>query len=304
MRQRDWAGHDAGLGARMFLVMFLLAALYLAFVAVLLYVGVDYLLIALLGVVMLGAQYFLSDKLVLWSMGAREVSPEEAPELHAMIDRLVQLGDLPKPRVAIADTPVPNAFATGRSPKNSVVCVTTGILQRLDASQLEAVLAHELTHVKNRDVMVITLASFFASIASMLMHWLPWLGYGGSDDRRDRGAGGVILIYLASIAVWIISFFLIRALSRYREYAADRGGAILIGSPSRLASALAAISDTMQRIPNRDLRQVEGANAFFIVPAFSGQSFMELLSTHPSTEKRIERLMAMEQRMEGRTEGW
>lgn len=298
MRQRDWAGHDAGLGARMFLVMFLLAALYLAFVAVLLYVGVDYLLIALLGVVMLGAQYFLSDKLVLWSMGAREVSPEEAPELHAMIDRLVQLGDLPKPRVAIANSPVPNAFATGRSPKNSVVCVTTGILERLDAGQLEAVLAHELTHIKNRDVMVITLASFFASIASMLMHWLPWMGYGG--DRRERGGGGIILIYIASIAVWIISFFLIRALSRYREYAADRGGAILIGSPSRLASALAAISDTMQRIPNRDLREVEGANAFFIVPAISGQSFMELVSTHPSTEKRIERLLAMEQAMEGR----
>lgn len=296
---RNWYGRDTGLSVRMFVVMFLLACLYLAFMAVLFRAGVGFFGMAVIAGALLIAQYFLSDKLVLWSMGAKEVSPEQAPELHAMIDRLVQLADLPKPRVAIADTPVPNAFATGRSPSNSVVCVTTGIMQRLDAAQLEAVLAHELTHIHNRDVLVITLASFFASIAQFIMHWLPWMGMGGRDSR-DRGAGGIILIYVASILVWIISFFLIRALSRYREYAADRGGAILIGSPAQLASALSAISNSMQTIPNRDLRQVEGANAFFIVPAISGNSMMELFSTHPSTEKRIERLMAMEQSMEGR----
>lgn len=296
---RNWYGRDTGLSVRMFVVMFLLACLYLAFMAVLFRAGVGFFGMAVIAGGLLIAQYFLSDKLVLWSMGAKEVSREQAPELHAMIERLAQLADLPKPKIAVADTPVPNAFATGRSPSNSVVCVTTGMMQRLDAAQLEAVLAHELTHIHNRDVLVITLASFFASIAQLIMHWLPWMGMGGRDDR-DRGAGGIILIYVASILVWIISFFLIRALSRYREYAADRGGAILIGSPAQLASALSAISSTMKTIPNRDLRQVEGANAFFIVPAISGNSMMELFSTHPATEKRIERLMAMEQSMEGR----
>lgn len=295
--QREWYGHDGGLGVRMFVVMFLLAALYLAFLAVLWRAGVGTVSLALIAVVMLGAQYFFSDKLVLWSMGAREVGPEEAPELHALIERLAQLGDLPKPRIAIADTQVPNAFATGRSPKASVVCVTTGILEKLDAGELEAVLAHELTHIKNRDVMVITLASFFATVAMIVMRIGPWLG----GDRRDRNSGNnLALVYLASLLVWAISFFLIRALSRYREYAADRGGAILIGSPSRLAAALASISGEMARIPNRDLRQVEGLNAFFIVPAATGGSVMELFSTHPSTQKRIDRLMAMEQAMEGR----
>ncbi|TAK27130.1 MAG: zinc metalloprotease HtpX [Chloroflexota bacterium] len=293
--QRQWYGRDPGLTARMFFAMFLLAVVYLGFLAVLWYAGAGYGAMVVIAGLMIGAQYFLSDRLVLWSMGAHEVSPEQAPKLHAQIERLAALVNLPKPRVAIADQAIPNAFATGRGPKSSVVAVTTGLLNRLEGPELEAVLAHEITHIKNRDVVVITLASFFSTVAFFILRWSMF--FGGGDRRRN--AQGIIFVYLASLATWLISFLLIRALSRYREYAADRGSAIITGAPSQLASALMKIAGTMQRIPQRDLREVEGMNAFFIVPAISGESVFELLSTHPSLERRLQRLERMQQQMEG-----
>jgi heat shock protein HtpX len=282
----------------MFLVMGLLAALYLAFMAALWYAGVNFFIIVLIAGGMLFVQYYFSDKLVLASMGAREVGPDEAPELHAMVARLAQQMDLPLPKVAIVHTDLPNAFATGRNPRNAVVCVTTGIMNRLDYGELEAVLGHELSHVKNRDVQVITIASFFATVASFIMQWGLWLGMGGRD-REDRGANAFVLVYLASVLTWIISFFLIRALSRYRELAADRGAAIITGAPSQLASALIKISHGMARIPDQDLRRVETLNAFFIVPALKGASLAELFSTHPSLERRLAQLQELQRRMEG-----
>lgn len=295
-----WYGRDTELSIRMFLVMFLLFVVYLFFIGALFAIGLDFVTLAIFAAIMLGAQYFFSDKLVLWSMGAKEVSVQEAPRLHAMVERLVALADLPKPRIAVVRTSMPNAFATGRNPKNAVVAVTTGLMDRLDDSEVEAVIAHELSHVKNRDVLVITLASFFATIAYFVMRSAMFQGmFGGvGGRRREGGASAIVLIYVVSIAVWLISFFLIRALSRYREYAADRGSAIITGAPSHLASALVKISGTMQRIPQRDLREAEGMNAFFIVPAISGQSFLEIFSTHPSVQKRLERLKRMEQQME------
>lgn len=301
--KRNWYGRDTGLTFRMFLVMFLLAALYLLFLTFLWWAGLDYATMGIIAAALLGAQYFFSDKLILWSVGARVVGPEEAPELHAIIERLSAMADVPKPRVAIVETDVPNAFATGRNPKNAVVAVTTSIINRLTPQELEAVLAHELTHVHNRDVMVITIASFFAAIAGFITRGLLYTGmWGGFGRGRDREGGGAafMVVWGVSMLVWLISFFLIRALSRYREYAADRGSAILTGAPSLLASALVKISRTMDRIPDRDLRDVEGANAFFIIPALRRSSLFELLSTHPSIEHRLQRLKRMEQEMEER----
>ncbi|HWQ18203.1 MAG TPA: zinc metalloprotease HtpX [Methanotrichaceae archaeon] len=284
---------DLGLEARMIFTMFLLAVVYLVFLAVLISGGAN----ATVTVLFIGAfmfiQYFYSDKLVLWSMGAKVVSESEAPELHEIVTRLCITANLPKPRIAIINTSVPNALATGRSQKASVVAVTTGIMQRLNRSELEAVLAHELTHVKNRDAAVMTVATFLSSLAQLMVRWLPFMG-GGSRKSQDNLA----VLLLVSVVVWIISFILVRALSRYREFAADRGSAIITGQPSHLISALTKISDTMTRIPTQDLRRVEGANALFIVPALSGQSIMNLFSTHPSTEARIAALQAMERSME------
>ena len=300
MRARHWY-RDGGLQTRMLIVYGLLAALYLFFMYVLLVARVPFVLIALIAGGMLLVQYFFSDKMVLASMGAREVSPEQAPELHSMIGRLAQQMDLPMPRVAVMETDMANAFATGRNPKNAVVCVTTGIMYQLDREELEAVLAHEMSHVKNRDVQVITLASFFATIASFIMQWGLWFGGGfGSRDRDDRGgANAFILVYLASVVTWVVSFFLIRALSRYRELAADRGAVVVTGSPSSLASALVKISNTMARIPTRDLREVGALNAFFIIPSLKGFSAGELFSTHPSLERRLEQLDRLQRQMEG-----
>lgn len=296
---KRWYGKDWELSARMFFVMFLLAALYLLFIAFLWKAGVGFLGMAVIAGTLLVVQFFFSDKIVLWSMGAREVDREEAPELHAIIERLSQMADLPKPKVAIAQSDVPNAFATGRGPKNSVVAVTTSLLQRLNPRELEAVLGHELTHVRNRDVMVITVAGFFAAVASFLVHNLLFtMGFGYDSDREGEGGMGIMAVWLVSLAVWVVSFFLIRALSRYREYAADRGSAILTGAPSHLASALVKISGVMDRIPDRDLRKVEGMNAFFIIPAHRRASLVELFSTHPSIEKRLEQLKKLEQEIE------
>lgn len=295
---RKWY-RDYGLAARMILTMFLLAALYLFFLVVLYnYGGVGtYGLMVFAGFFLL-IQFFFSDKLVLWSMGGRIVSEQEEPRLHETISRLCAIADLPKPKIAIVESNVPNAFATGRSKGSAVVAVTTSLKQKLSQPELEAVLAHELSHVKNRDMLVITIASFLSTVAFFLVRNMLFFGMGGGNRDRDRGAGAAVIIWIVSIVVWIISFLLIRALSRYREFAADRGSAIITGQPSHLASALMAISGVMERVPDRDLREVEGMNAFFIIPAISGGSIMNLFSTHPTVEARIRALEEMERRME------
>ena len=290
---RKWKT-DWGLQSRMFLTMFLLAVVYLFFLAVLFSqgAGMSVMLIFIGGFMFL--QYFMSDKLVLWSMGAKIVSESEQPKLHETITKLCMIADLPKPKVAVVDSPMPNAFATGRSPKKSVVAVTTGIMKTLNQGELEAVLAHELSHVKNRDVMVMTIAGFLSTVAFFLVRYLLFFGGG----QRSRESGGIMAAWLVSILVWIISLILIRTLSRYREFAADRGAALITGTPSNLASALMKISGIMPRIPKDDLRKVEGMNAFFIIPALSGSSVMQLFSTHPSVEKRIAALEKLETELE------
>jgi heat shock protein HtpX len=290
---RRWKS-DRGLEARMFLTMFLLAVVYLAFLAVLLAMHTSQVIIILFMGGFMFLQYFFSDKMILASMGARIVSDSEAPELHQMVSRLCTIADLPMPKIAIVKTNMPNAFATGRNQKNAVVAVTTGIMERLSRSELEAVLAHELTHVKNRDMMVMTIATFLSSVAQILVQWMPFLG-GGSRDR-DSGSNFIVL-FLVSLAVWIVSFILIRALSRYREFSADRGSAIITGQPSQLASALMKISGF--KVPTQDLRKVEGpVSALFIVPALSGSSIMNLFSTHPTMEARIAALQKIELELE------
>lgn len=277
---------DRGLQARMLLTMFLLAAVYLIFINVIMAMGVGIQGVVLIMGVFLFIQYFYSDRIALASVGARIVSESEAPELHELVGRLCAIADLPKPRIAIVRTDIPNAFATGRSQSSSVVAVTTGLLRRLDKSELEAVLAHELSHIKNRDVAVMTIASFLSTVASVIVQNIFFLG-----DRRDRDSGNLIAVWLVSLIVWIVSFILIRALSRYREFSADRGSAIITGRPSALVSALMKISGTMARIPKEDLRRVEGMNAFFIIPT---GAIANLLSTHPPIEARIAALERLE----------
>ena len=278
----------------MLLTMFLLAALYIVFIGVLAYSTGSLLIVATFAGLFMLVQYFFSDKLALRSMGARAVDESEYPDLHRRIGRLAQQADLPMPTVAVAETSTPNAFATGRSRKTSTVCVTKGLLRTLDDDELDGVLAHELAHVKNRDVAVMTIASFLATIAMFILRW-GWLFGGGR--RREGGGGGIIVAIVASLVVWIVSFLLIRALSRYREYAADRGAAVLTGKPSALASALVTIDDRMDRVPERDLREQSEMNAFFIVPIDKG-TIARLFRTHPRTEKRVERLKALEREME------
>ncbi|MFB6268282.1 MAG: zinc metalloprotease HtpX [Halodesulfurarchaeum sp.] len=288
--QSDW-----GLRLRMGVTMFLLFALYLVFAGfITAYMGGGMVMFLLLMGGMSIAQWYFSDRLTLWSMGAKEVTEEEYPQLHASVSRLAQQADLPKPKVAVADQSVPNAFATGRSKNHAAVCVTTGIMQTLDQEELEGVIAHELAHIKNRDMTVMTIASFLSTLAFIVVRW-GWLFAGGRD--RQGGGAPILVAIVVSLLVWIISFILIRALSRYREYAADRGGAMISGKPSKLASALMKIDSRMDRVPQEDLRDQAEMNAFFIIPIKAGV-VGKLFRTHPTTENRVERLRELEQQME------
>jgi heat shock protein HtpX len=301
---------DPGLQARMVLTLFLLGLLYVVFIGVLLAVGVSAAIVIVIAGGLLFCQYFFSDKIALFSMHAHEVTPQQAPELHAIVERLCALADMPKPRVAIADTDVPNAFATGRSPKSAVVCVTSGIMRRLEPRELEAVLSHELSHVAHRDVAVMTFASFLGVLAGLITRFTLYgamfggmggMGGGGGRGRgqnQDNAVAIELAIMLVSILVYFISFLLTRALSRYRELSADRSGALLIGAPSVLASALTKVTGVMAQIPSRDLRSAEAFNAFFFAPALAGGfSISSLFSTHPSLEVRLAQLARLEAQM-------
>jgi heat shock protein HtpX len=292
-------GRDRGLQARMVLTLFLLGLVYAVLVGVLFAAGAGAVTIAVIAGALFLIQFFTSDKLALRSMGAREVTPEQAPQLHAMIERLCIQANLPKPHIAIADTPMPNAFAVGRSPKHSTVCVTKGILNTLEPGELEAVLGHELTHIQNRDVMVMTIASFFASIASFIVQIGFWFGGAFGGDDSDSGPGFLVVI-LVSAVVYIVSWLLLQALSRYREFAADRGSAIITGRPSALVSALYRIEGGMQQIPQQDMRAASGElAAFYIMPPKAKQTVASLFSTHPPLEARVARLQRLEAQLQG-----
>ena len=302
---RAWQRRDTGLTLRMITSFMILTVLYLAFLGVLAYLGVGFIPITIVAAVLIIAQWYFSDKIVLWSSGAKVVTREQFPELHELVERIVARNDLPKPKIAVINSAVPNAFATGKSQRSSIVAVTTGLVDILTSEELEGVIGHELTHIRNRDVLVITLASLFSTVAWYLMQFgfyggLYGGGMGGYGGGRDRGGGGgAILIMLAVAAVtWLVSFLVIRAISRYREFAADRGSAQMTGKPVQLANALMKISGTMQRVPNKDLRKVEGLNAFFIIPVHSGrQSIANLFSTHPPVQMRVQKLLEMEASM-------
>jgi heat shock protein HtpX len=289
--ERKAFGRDFGLTSRMFLTMFGLGALYVAFFIVLISifdVGI-WAMVAILGVLAF-VQYYTSDKIALRASGAKIVDREEAPELHDMVERLCAMADLPKPRVAVIPTEMPNAFATGRSPKHSAVAVTEGLWRRLEPREIEGVLAHELSHIANRDVAIMTIASFFAMVAAMLMRIGMFGGMFGGGRSREGGPPIWLIMFVVSMVTYVVSWILIMTISRYREYVADRGAALLTGAPEQLMSALQKIASDILRIPQRDLRQVEGMNAFFIVPTNWKRSFGQLFMTHPPLEKRLARL--------------
>jgi heat shock protein HtpX len=288
-------GKDTGLQVRMTVTMFLLGLVYVVLVVTMLAVGANGITVAIIAGGLAALNLFASDKLALAAMGARVVTPQEAPQLHAMIERLCVQADLPKPKVAVANTRMPNAFALGRSPKSATVCATTGIMEMLSPAELEGVMAHELTHVANRDVLVMTLAGFFATIAAYIVQFGFFFGGGSMGDDDDNPSFMVLL--LVSLVVYVVSFLLMQALSRYREFAADRGAAIITGRPSALASALTKISSGMHQIPQKDLRAASELQAFFIFP--SGKSIAGLFATHPPIEKRIAALSRLESQLQG-----
>ena len=291
-------GRDTGLQLRMTLTMLLLGLVYAVLVGVVIAAKLPGLLFIVGGMFLV--QLLLSDKLALRAMGAREVTPQEAPQLHAMVERLCVQANLPKPRVAVANTRMPNAFAIGRSPKKATVCATTGIMELLSPAELEGVMAHELTHVQNRDVMVMTIASFFASVAAYIVQFGFFFGGGGYNRNNNNNDGpSMAVVILVSVAVYVVSFLLLQALSRYREFAADRGSAVITGRPSALSSALMKISGSMERIPQQDLRTAEGLAAFYIFPPHAKQSLMNLFSTHPPLEKRLAALSRLEAQLQG-----
>jgi heat shock protein HtpX len=302
--KRKTYGRDAGLTLRMLFTTGLLGLLYVIFAVVLFSafnVGLVPMLVIVIGIAFF--QYYTSDKLALAAAGAKVVQREEAPQLHDMVERLCAMADLPKPKVAIMSTPMPNAFATGRSPKHAAICVTTGLWERLEPKEVEGVLAHELSHIANRDVLVMTVASFFAMLAAMLTRFGLYAGmFGGfgGNNRNNNGNNGVpiwLIVTLVAMLTYAISFVLIRTISRYREYAADRGSALITGAPEYLMSALQKISSQMTLIPNQDLRQAEGMNAFFIIPARAKGAAAELFMDHPPLEKRIAALAAIAREM-------
>jgi heat shock protein HtpX len=301
--KRKAYGRDAKLTLRMLLTSSLLGLLYVAFALVLFYIlnaGLVLMLVIVIGLAIF--QYYTSDKIALAASGAKVVGPDEAPELHAMIERLCAMADLRKPRVAIVDTPVPNAFATGRNQKHAVVAVTRGLWERLDAKEIEGVLAHELTHIANRDVLVMTVASFFAMLAAMLTRFGLYAGMfggwgGGNRDNNNNSVPIWLIVMLVSVVTYFLSWILIRTISRYREYAADRGSALITGAPEYLMSALQKISSQMTLIPQQDLRQVEGMNAFFIIPASVKKRTSELFMDHPPLEKRLAALAEIAREM-------
>jgi heat shock protein HtpX len=294
-------GKDTGLQARMVFTLFLLGLVYVVFVGVLFAVGASAGLIVIVAVVLLLVQLFGSDKLAMGSLGVKEVSPAQEPELHGIIERLCVQADIPKPRVCVMETSMPNAFAMGRSQKSTTVCATRGILDMLSPAELEGVMAHEITHVVNRDVMVMTLASFFATLASLIIQFTFFFGggFGGGYGRDREGEQAIELVLLVSVLVYAVSFVLLRALSRYREFAADRGSAVLTGRPSALASALLKISGTMERVPSQDLRTAEGMSAFFIIPARTKKSLMNIFADHPPLEQRLAALERLESQLQG-----
>ena len=281
---------DSGLNARMVLSFVILGILYIIFLSILHYLGVGYIPLAIIASAMILAQWYFSDKIVLWSSRATIVSKEQYPRLHEIVERLSTNNGIPKPKVAIVNSVVPNAFATGKSPKSSLVAVTSGILDLLDDDELEAVIGHELSHVRSRDVLVLTLASVF----SMVAWYLVQFGFfGGLQGRGRNASGGTAIVILVALITWVVSFLIIRAISRYREYSADRSGAIMTGKPDKLASALLKISGKMGNIPTKELENVQKLNAFFIIPALSGSSIANLFSTHPPVEKRVQKLREM-----------
>ncbi len=299
MARKTSFGRDRGLEARMVLTLFLLGLVYAVLIGALIASGVGTAIIIVAAGGLFLMQFFTSDKIALFSMGAREVSPQDYPQLHAIVERLCVQANLPKPRVAVAKTAMPNAFAVGRSPRTATVCATSGILDLLTPVELEAVLGHELTHVQNRDVMVMTIASFFASIASFIVQIGFWFG-GAFDDEREGGALSFMAVVLISAVVYVVSWLLLQALSRYREFAADRGSAILTGRPSALISALLKISGSMQAVPRQDLRAASGElAAFYIFPPKAKQTVASLFSTHPPLEARIAALQRLEAQLQG-----
>jgi heat shock protein HtpX len=278
--------------------LFLLGALYVAFFVVLLgifNVGIGFVVLIIGGLAFL--QYFTSDKIALAASGAKVVDRDQAPELHDMVERLSAMADLPKPRVAVIPTDVPNAFATGRSPKHAVVAVTEGLWHRLDKPEIEGVLAHELSHIGNRDVAIMTIASFFSMVAALLMRMGMWGGMFGGGRSRDGGTPVWLIMFAVSLITYVVSYVLILMISRYREYAADRGAALITGAPENLMSALQRIASNITQIPQRDLREVQGMNAFFIVPTNVKKATAELFMTHPPLEKRLARLEAIAREM-------
>ncbi|MGH2972673.1 MAG: zinc metalloprotease HtpX [Gaiellaceae bacterium] len=306
--KRKYYGRDRGLTLRMFATGGLLGLLYVVFAVVLfsvLNVGLAPMLLIVIGLAFF--QYYTSDKLALAASGAKIVTAEQAPELHAMVERLCAMASLPKPRVAVVPTDVPNAFATGRNPKHAVIAVTEGLWRRLEPQEVEGVLAHELSHVANRDVLIMTVASFFAMLAGLITRWGLFFGMwgggfggGGGGNRNNNNQGGVpvfLIILAVSVVTYAISFVLIRMISRYREYAADRGSALITGAPEHLMSALQKISSGITQIPQRDLREVQAMNAFFIMPTNFRQQMSELFMDHPPLEKRLAALAAIAREM-------
>jgi heat shock protein HtpX len=297
MKRRAY-GRDFGLSARMVTTMFLLGALYVAFFVVLISViDAPFIVIVLILGALAFVQYYTSDKIALRASGAKIVERDQAPELHDMVERLCAMADLPKPRLAVVPTDVPNAFATGRNPKNSVVAVTEGLWNRLSKPEIEGVLAHELSHIGNRDVAIMTISSFFAMVAALLMRFGLYAGMFGGGRGRDSGPPVWLIMFVVAMITYVISYVLILMISRYREYAADRGAATITGAPENLMSALQRIASNMVQIPQRDLREVQGMNAFFIVPTNVRSSFAELFMTHPPLEKRLARLAEIAREM-------